>query len=328
MCALFADVLCVAVSSIDDDFFALGGHSLLLVRLAATLRNDFDVDLSVADLMTHSTVAGIASRLAAGSAASPDAGFAKVLTLRSGGTEPPLFCIHPASGLSWQYAGLKRHLPQQIPLYGLQSPLFSGGVLPATIGELAAEYADTVSAIAPAGPIRLLGWSFGGAVALIAAQELTRRGRDVTFVGMLDSYPEVVGDEAFDPAVALGRVLREMGFPVDAEARMTVDDAVALMHSQDDSIAILDDGQIALAIESYVACERFGIGADYGRYAGDVLFVDAMLEMDHLGIASDAWREHVEGELRVTALNCRHSELLDSDTLEMLGPLIAAELTR
>ena len=37
-CALFADVLGVAVTSIDDDFFTLGGHSLLLVRLAATLR--------------------------------------------------------------------------------------------------------------------------------------------------------------------------------------------------------------------------------------------------------------------------------------------------
>ena len=106
-------------------------------------------------------------------------------------------------------------------------------------------------------------------------------------------------------------VLREMGFPVDAEARMTVDEAVALMHSQDDAIAILDDGQIALAIESYVACERFSIGADYGRYDGDVFFVDAMLEMDRPWASPPTpGATTSEGELRVTALNCRHSELL------------------
>ena len=86
-------------------------------------------------------------------------------------------------------AGLKRHLPEQIPLYGLQSPLFSEGGLPDTIAELACDYADTVTGIAPTGAIRLLGWSFGGAVALLIAQELTRRGRDVTYVGMLDSLP-------------------------------------------------------------------------------------------------------------------------------------------
>ena len=135
-------------------------------------------------------------------------------------------------------------------------------------------------------------------------------------------------DNAFDPDAALGGLLREMGFPVDPGARMTVTEAVALMHSFGDEIAVLDDAQIALAIENYVAAERFIIGADYGRYDGDVFFVDAMLEMDQSGIASRAWRDHIDGEMRVVELDCRHSDLLDSDTLERLGPLIAAELQR
>jgi thioesterase domain-containing protein len=76
-----------------------------------------------------------------------------------------------------------------------------------------------------------------------------------------------------------------------------------------------------------VAAERFTANADYGRYAGDVFFVDATtLEMDLVGVASEGWRDHVDGKLRVVALDCRHSELMDSDTLDRLGPLIAAEL--
>ncbi|MGH3639310.1 MAG: amino acid adenylation domain-containing protein, partial [Mycobacterium sp.] len=329
LCELFTDVLDTEVTSIDDDFFALGGHSLLLVRLAAAIRREFDVDLPVATLMVAPTVAEVAGRLEAGAAGQGVSSLAKVLPLRDSGTEPPLFCLHPASGLSWQFAGLKRQLPQTVPLYGLQSPLFTDGRLPETIAELAADYADTVALVAPTGQVRLLGWSFGGSMALLVAQELIGRGREVGFVGMLDARTDVTSDGPFDPAAVLASLLREMGFPVDPGARMSVDEAVTLVRSSGDAIAILDDAQIALVIENYVAAERFTADADYGRYQGDVFFVDATtLEMDLVGVASQGWREHVGGELRVVELDCAHSELMDSDTLARLGPLIAAELAR
>ncbi|WP_029115226.1 non-ribosomal peptide synthase/polyketide synthase [Mycobacterium sp. URHB0044] len=328
LCELFSDVLGVGVTSIDADFFALGGHSLLLVRLAATIRREFGIDVPVAELMLASTVADLDARLTTDHADAAD-GLAPLLPLRPSGTEPPLFCVHPASGLSWQFASLKRHLPERIPLYGLQSPLFCGGRLPDTIAELASGYADTIVDVAPSGPIRLLGWSFGGSVALLIAQELVRRGREVTFVGMLDARTDVATNDTFDPAAVLAGLLREMGFPVDADARMTVTEAVALVRSSGDAIAILDDHQIALVIENYVAAERLTAAAYYGRYDGDVFFVDATtLEMDLVGVASAGWRDHVGGQLRVVELDCRHSELMDADTLQRLGPLIAAELAR
>ncbi|MET0474163.1 MAG: amino acid adenylation domain-containing protein, partial [Mycobacterium sp.] len=329
LCEIFTDVLGAEVRSIDDDFFALGGHSLLLVRLAAAIRREFEVDLPVAALMVAPTVADVAAQLAAGVSGRTAGSLAKVLPLRDSGTEPPLFCLHPASGLSWQFTGLKRHLPEDIPLYGLQSPLFTDGTLPDTIAELASDYADSVVAVAPIGPVRLLGWSFGGSMALLVARELTRRGREVGFVGMLDARTDVASDGPFDPATVLGGLLREMGFPVDPGARISVDEAVALVRSSGDAIAILDDSQIALVIENYVAAEGFTANADYGRYGGDVFFVDATtLEMDLVGVASRGWRDHVGGELRVVELDCAHSELMDSGTLERLGPIIAAELAR
>jgi amino acid adenylation domain-containing protein len=328
LCELFTDVLGIEVATIDADFFALGGHSLLLVRLAATIRRAFGVDMSVAELMVSPTVAQVADRLSDDTDAPPVDGFATLLPLRASGSAPPLFCIHPASGLSWQYVGLKRHLPQDIPLYGLQSPLFSGASLPSTIGELAGGYADTIVEAAPTGPIRLLGWSFGGAVAFLVAQELTGRGRDVGWVGMLDSYPEVVQNSNFETETVLPGLLREMGFDVEPGTAMTIADAVALMHTSDDAIAVLDDAAIAMAIENYVAAERFSIGADYGRYDGDVFFVDAMLETDSLGIASHAWRSRITGEIETITMNCGHSELMDAAVLERLGPQIAAALEK
>nr|WP_236949159.1 alpha/beta fold hydrolase [Mycolicibacterium goodii] len=282
--------------------------------------------------MVAPTVADIDERLdTAGGATSS---LAPVLPLRVTGCEPPLFCVHPASGLSWQFAGLKRHLPPEVPIYGLQSPLFTGTPLPESITELAAQYADTVTGVAPSGPVRLLGWSFGGSMALLIAQELTRRGREVTFVGMLDARtdtvdtdPDGVSGAGFDAEAVLAGLLREMGFPVDPRARMTVAEAVALVRDTDDVITVLDDDQIALVIENYVAAEKLTVAADYGRYDGDVFFVDAtILEMDLQGVASHGWRGHVGGELKIVELDCRHSELMDADVLERLGPLISAAL--
>ncbi|GFG49808.1 non-ribosomal peptide synthetase [Mycolicibacterium agri] len=328
LCGLFTEILGTEVASIDADFFALGGHSLLLVRLAAAIRREFDVDLAVGDLMLAPTVADIAERLTCAGDGSADS-LAQVLPLRPTGWAPPLFCLPPASGLSWQFAGLKRYLPQHIPIYGLQSPLFTTGELPDSLAELAAAYADLVVELAPSGPIRLLGWSFGGSLALLMAQELTSRGRAVTFVGMLDTRNDARFQADTDLAsdMLLVGLLREMGYPVDPDATVSIAEAVELVRDSGDAIAILDEARIGQVIENYVAAERLTARADYGRYEGDVFFVDATVpEMDFTDVASDGWHDHIGGTLRVVPLPCRHSELMDAETLEQLGPLIAAEL--
>ncbi|MGV9801587.1 amino acid adenylation domain-containing protein, partial [Mycobacterium sp. NPDC003449] len=326
LCELFGTVLGVDDVGIDDDFFMLGGHSLLLVRLAAALRREFAVDIPVADLMVAPTVAQIEERL--DTDGGPAASLAPVLPLRVSGTGAPLFCVHPASGLSWQFAGLKRYLPDEVPIYGLQSPLFSGATPATTIADLAAQYVDTVTAVAPDGPVRLLGWSFGGSLALLMAQELVRRGREVGFVGLLDARTDLADPATeFDAPAVLAGLLREMGFAVDPGTRLTVPEAVRLVRGSDDAITVLDDEQIAMVVENYVAAERLTAAADYGRYRGDVFFVDAtILEMDLTGVASHGWRDHVAGELHVVELECRHSELMDATTLRRLGPLIAGAL--
>jgi thioesterase domain-containing protein len=201
--------------------------------------------------------------------------------------------------------------------------------MPDTIAEVASDYADRIAGVAPEGPVRLLGWSFGGSLALLIAQELASRGRDVAFVGMLDARTDTFDAGVFDATIVLGNLLREMGFPVSAGTRMTVPEAVELIRSTGDAITVLDDDQLALVVQNYVAAERLTATADYGRYDGDVFFVDATtLEMDLKGVASDGWRAHVSGELHVVALPCRHSELMDREVLDRLGPLIAAALSR
>jgi thioesterase domain-containing protein/acyl carrier protein len=328
LCAIVAQVLGLGSVGVADDFFALGAHSLLLVRLATAIRRELGVDLPVAEVFTAPTVAQLARRITGD--LPPGDALAPVITLHAGAGLPPLFCLPPASGLVWQFAGLKRHLPADIPLLGLQPPrLRRTGQLPTTMAELAAEFATMVAQLAPHGPIRLLGWSFGGALAHVLADVLVAAGRDVTFVGMLDARVDLPtpAPSTWDGPEAIAALLTELGYEVPADRRVTVSDAVAFVRDSGGGLAALTDEQIARVVETYVDSDRMMAGARYGRLAADVLFVDATVaEPGHGGRASDGWHGHVAGRLRTVGLACGHSELLDPHVLEQLGPLIAREL--
>ncbi|HWO63421.1 MAG TPA: amino acid adenylation domain-containing protein [Umezawaea sp.] len=71
LCALFADLLGVASVSIDDDFFRLGGHSLLVMRLLGRIRRELHAELSVAAVFDGPTVADLADRLVLAKKARP-----------------------------------------------------------------------------------------------------------------------------------------------------------------------------------------------------------------------------------------------------------------
>jgi acyl carrier protein len=64
--AVWRELLGVEGVGVEDNFFDLGGHSLLLIRLQARLASDLGQELSVVELFQFPTVRSLAGRLQGG----------------------------------------------------------------------------------------------------------------------------------------------------------------------------------------------------------------------------------------------------------------------
>ena len=194
LCGMFAEVLGLDRVSIDDNFFALGGHSLLVTRLVSRIRTELGGDLPVRAVFDASTVAALAERLSGADGEFAAGALRPLLPLRPTGGRPPLFCIHPGLAVSWGYANLLPHLPAEVPVYGLQARGLNGrDQLPGRVEAMAADYLAQIRSVQPAGPYRLLGWSFGGMVAQAITAILQAQGERVELLAVLDAHPDWTG---------------------------------------------------------------------------------------------------------------------------------------
>ncbi|MFJ6017537.1 amino acid adenylation domain-containing protein [Streptomyces sp. NPDC092952] len=281
LCDLFAEVLKVDQVGVDDDFFALGGHSLLMTRLLNRIRTVLGAELSMRSLFDAPTVAALAAALDRTEQADS---YAELLPLRIRGTDTPLFCVHPAAGLGWCYAALTAHLDPQTPLYALQARGLSepGAALPATMEEMAAHYAALIRTVQPKGPYRILGWSFGGQAAHAVATRLQDEGQEVELLVLLDAYPNFVrGQDAPVRAEAdiVAGSLRAIGFEFD-EAELTADRFPIeryreFLRTENKSLAQLDASQVVAAKDVYVNNVRLMARFEPKVYRGELLFFTA-----------------------------------------------------
>ncbi|MDO9105380.1 MAG: amino acid adenylation domain-containing protein [Methylovulum sp.] len=173
---------------VHDNFFDMGGHSLLSVRLMAAIQQTFDCDLPLSALVQNPTIAGQARRLhnQGGKPWTP------LVSLQANGDQPPFFCVHAAGGSVLPYRELALQLGGQRPFYGVESPGLNGEDVTGSIEELAARYIAAIRVIQPQGPYYLGGGSLGGVIAFEMARQLVQIGEVVALLALFDSYTPAV----------------------------------------------------------------------------------------------------------------------------------------
>jgi len=189
LCEVWKDLLRLEHVGIHDDFFEVGGKSLLAVRLFARVGTLTGKRLPIVTIFQAPTIAQLAERLAG--ATPTQAGSPLIVPIHPQGTRVPLFLVHGAGGdAMWGYANLARHMRREQPIYGIQPRPDDDPDKFGTLEVMAADYVTELRAFRPEGPYCLGGYCFGGSLAYEMARQLKAQGQEVAFVGLLESAPE------------------------------------------------------------------------------------------------------------------------------------------
>jgi enterobactin synthetase component F len=306
LCKMFADLLGLAEVGIDDDFFSLGGHSLLVGRLLGRIRAEFGVSIGIRTVFEAPTVAKLVERFGGDEGGALEV----LLPLRRQGSRPPLFCVAPATGLAWSYAGLIASIGDH-PVYGLQSHgIARAEPLPSSVAEAAADYVRRIREIQPDGPYHLLGWSFGGLVAHEAAVQLQRAGAEVAALVLLDSFPLP------DSMRGTHQELTEADFRAEILGQHggTLDD--------------LDDRGLSALYRAFANNSKLITACVPGRFSGDVVLFEATEDKTPEWPGPDAWRSYVDGQVHVHRVDSTHNGITGPAPLARIGAVLTQLLER
>jgi aspartate racemase len=182
---LWEDLLGVRPIGVRDDFFALGGHSLMAVRLVARIEQSLGVVVPIAALLSSPTIESLARRIDH-EGCGGNAGV--VVPLQPNGTAPPLFLVAGVGGHVFVFGGLAKWLGEDQPVYGLQGIGLDGQEAPVSrMEEIAARYIKEITAVQPEGPYYVAGWSLGGVIAYEIAVQLAAQGRKLGALIVIDT---------------------------------------------------------------------------------------------------------------------------------------------
>jgi len=169
---------------IHDNFFNLGGSSLLAVDLFAQIERRLGCKLPLTALIEAPTVEQLTLLLTNSSGAERDS----LVLIRDGGDKPPLFLIHDGYGEIMLYRNLAFLLKPDHAVFGLQPCAQRNVPIAHTrIPEMAAYHIDKIRSVQPRGPYLLGGMCAGGVIAYEVARQLQSQEEKVAMVALLDA---------------------------------------------------------------------------------------------------------------------------------------------
>src|ERR1044071_1643156 len=179
-------VLSIQGIGVDDDFFELGGDSILGARLFAEIEKMLGKRLPLATLFQTSTIAGLANLLRQEDW-SPN--WSSLIAIQPKGRKPPLYCLHACGAHVFIYRSLVSYLSSDQPVYGLQArTLDYQKERLIRVEDMAAHYLKEIREFQPHGPYYLLGDTLGGLFALEIARQLDVAGQEVALLAMFDTH--------------------------------------------------------------------------------------------------------------------------------------------
>ncbi|WP_066370569.1 non-ribosomal peptide synthetase [Herbidospora mongoliensis] len=303
--------------STGDDFFDLGGHSLLMLR-AVGLASEQNVGLRAADILELRTLRAIAARVDSRVDSRIDTATSPLFPLNKAEGRP-IIAIHPAGGSSHWYLPLAERL--KVPVTALAVPDLERA---ADIAALSDHYLRHL----PAGSLRLFAWSSGSVIAWELARRLTAQGRPPERLTLADPMTDIpgshVGAETFDE---LERLLADPGTNRLARgltgyrAQRLLND-LGIAAGRDDLAALAEEIRLWRTLDAATAAYRFTplpikvrLVASDDAASGQHSVTGHLPYSDYL----TRWRELALRGLTVTRLGSSHRGLFHPPYVDTLA---------
>ncbi|WP_369386594.1 non-ribosomal peptide synthase/polyketide synthase [Streptomyces sp. CG1] len=331
LCGLFAEVLSLGQIGVEDNFFDLGGHSLLANKLIARIAEVMGTEVPIRTFFAGPTVAQLAEHLGSDGT---DKAFDVLLPLRTGGTMPPLFCIHPGAAICWSYSDLLLHLSPDFPVYGLQSRALSHpDELPETLIQVADDCIEEMRQVQKTGPYYLLGQSFGGVVAHAMAARLQAAGEQVGLIVVLDSEParRLTEEEQQQVVEATAKVytgiLEVLGVDPASwpSGKLSFAQFSELARTTNTVLGNVAEDEFQLLME--ILHRNISIATKHQPQPADadMLIFGATEERERV-LDPEVWRDFVSGDITYHPIPTSHSTIMTPEALQLIGPILEEHL--
>ena len=187
---IWEDLLDMRPIGIKDNFFSIGGHSLLAARLVDRIEQVFSKRLPLTTLFAGPTIEQLALAL------ETEEGMmrAPIVAVQASGSRKPFFYLHESWDSEAFYCfQLARHLSTEQPFYALAPYHFEDGVVIPTIEEIAAKHIQSIRTLQFEGPYLLGGFCNGAIVAYEMARQLHAQGERVECLVLIEpGYPPLL----------------------------------------------------------------------------------------------------------------------------------------
>lgn len=180
---LWEDLLDVKPIGVEDNYFELGGNSLIAMKMFSEINKIFKKDLPVSTIFQNATISKIATLIMSDvqSLRKPS----PLVEIQPKGTKTPIFCIHGGGGEVLIYRDLAIELGNDQPLFGFRYTE-NEDCADVSVPLLAEKYIKELKTRQQTGPYALLGFCLGGVIAYEMAQRLLQDGDDVSLLTIIN----------------------------------------------------------------------------------------------------------------------------------------------
>ncbi|MDJ1500567.1 amino acid adenylation domain-containing protein [Xanthocytophaga agilis] len=346
---LWSKILQRSRISIHDNFFEIGGHSLLGVQFISQLSQKTGKNLPLSLLFSNPTITLFARFLEENM---QDSVWNSLVSIQPNGHKPPLYCIHPVTGGVEYVNKLVAYLDTDQPVYGLQAVGMNGTDIPLECAyTMADHYLKLILTQQPVGPYHLAGYSIGGLVAYEIAIRLREMGKEVPTLILFDTYParkrriakyKHVGlkyifkswkNQLFSPRIPFKQKWSIVGdirqMHLDFLNTVAIHFNLPARNAQQELDENIGDEYVTRE-EVLRASWKAGRNYQHKDYDGNVVFIRAKNNVaKYLSNSDFGWKKHITSNLSIYEIDGNHFSLFKNEnSLTQIGNIVQSELNK